>query len=670
MFIFAETDLFNPSFNYRNRMEKLFFRFFVIFLLAPFSLLAQPTGVLEAVGATSFCESGTVTLRVKIITSSYPVFFKYSISGVAIVDAPESQYFESDLVDGGWIEFTQPIGQSATIKLEKVWDASINSWSSSNGVVVEGQSVDISVYKTPAPVIGSYAPACGTSIALNATPDPMSTTYHWEAAGGTFSDDKIANPVFTSNAQAEGVFPLKFIQQNGVCLSEVATNVTLQATPKATLSGSKDVCLVSGATYEMDVQANLTGHAPFSYEVTDGGSQSITRSNQSVGTATFKVPATGHQQTYRIASVIDANGCQAVAADITGQAVVNDLSPTANAGADVAVCAKTAMVSGSHDKGVGSWSFISNAPGAVLDDATVPTAALTAQQYGVSELQWEVNHQGCVHADRVTVFFNEPAGLALIKDQLTVCEGQSVEMDLSLTGKAPWRVDYTDGSQTFSSDINLSPASIALDNKESANYTIQKVTSADGCVGYPDALFPVTVEPLAPANAGADQVLGRAYAVELSASPLDLAGYWEVDNPNVQLSDVNDPLATATRLVVGKNVFRWVTLATVCPSTSDEVVIEVSEYTTYRGFSPNGDGINDFFEIDGINDALNGELTVYDQNGKQVYNKRSYDNRWSGEGLDGHPLPEGIYYYEYRSDHHEALRDYVVLRRHSATSHP
>ncbi len=66
------------------------------------------------------------------------------------------------------------------------------------------------------------------------------------------------------------------------------------------------------------------------------------------------------------------------------------------------------------------------------------------------------------------------------------------------------------------------------------------------------------------------------------------------------------------------------------------------------GFSPNGDGINDFFVIENAG-AREVNLEVYNRWGNRVYRSADYKNNWNGkctEGIHiGDDLPVGTYYY-------------------------
>ena len=61
-------------------------------------------------------------------------------------------------------------------------------------------------------------------------------------------------------------------------------------------------------------------------------------------------------------------------------------------------------------------------------------------------------------------------------------------------------------------------------------------------------------------------------------------------------------------------------------------------------FSPNGDGTNDYFEVD-TDGTTEYEFTVFNRSGTRIYHSLSPRIFWDGNSLDGKELKEGIYYY-------------------------
>ncbi|MFT3740215.1 MAG: Ig-like domain-containing protein [Breznakibacter sp.] len=85
-------------------------------------------------------------------------------------------------------------------------------------------------------------------------------------------------------------------------------------------------------------------------------------------------------------------------------------------------------------------------------------------------------------------------------------------------------------------------------------------------------------------------------------------------------------------------------------------------------FSPNGDGINDFWVIPVIADYPENQLTVYNRWGTEVYHKTNYDNSWDGRSsvstLGKDILPEGTYFYVLKLGKGEAtLKGTVYIKR-------
>ncbi len=82
-------------------------------------------------------------------------------------------------------------------------------------------------------------------------------------------------------------------------------------------------------------------------------------------------------------------------------------------------------------------------------------------------------------------------------------------------------------------------------------------------------------------------------------------------------------------------------------------------------FSPNGDGINDVFEITGL--KTNSILKIYDRWGKLVFSSTAYKNNWSGkiqaeEGVESvNRVDAGVYFYVLESPDGAKSKGYIQL---------
>lgn len=88
-------------------------------------------------------------------------------------------------------------------------------------------------------------------------------------------------------------------------------------------------------------------------------------------------------------------------------------------------------------------------------------------------------------------------------------------------------------------------------------------------------------------------------------------------------------------------------------------------------FSPNGDGHNDFFIIQNINEFPINKLFVFNRWGESVYTSEPYNNDWDGtlgkeNPLFGDTLPEGLYFYRfefYSGDFPDQASGKIILKR-------
>ena len=83
-----------------------------------------------------------------------------------------------------------------------------------------------------------------------------------------------------------------------------------------------------------------------------------------------------------------------------------------------------------------------------------------------------------------------------------------------------------------------------------------------------------------------------------------------------------------------------------------------------EGFSPNGDGINDVFQILGLYLIPDNSLAIYNRWGQLVYETTDYQDNWNGQQNNGGQLPEGTYFYQFTDLSTQEIYDgYVILKK-------
>ena len=79
-------------------------------------------------------------------------------------------------------------------------------------------------------------------------------------------------------------------------------------------------------------------------------------------------------------------------------------------------------------------------------------------------------------------------------------------------------------------------------------------------------------------------------------------------------------------------------------------------------FTPNNDGINDYWELPDMPEWGVCNVKVYDRRGKLVYDNKNYDNLWDGMS-NGTPVPEGAYYYIINTENNGVVKGTVNILR-------
>lgn len=203
------------------------------------------------------------------------------------------------------------------------------------------------------------------------------------------------------------------------------------------------------------------------------------------------------------------------------------------------------------------------------------------------------------------------------------------------------------------SPIQVSPGdpSLAIGLKAHQNYTI-KVTDKYGCAVEGNFYTRAYSNPLVKVFANPDTIyIQNPYVkfsfTNLSSDSVSISNsFWKIgQNPNSYPAPVLSYAFKNTGTYhVFLNVFNQQGCDTVYTKTVD--VLPVNLFIP-NVFTPNGDGINDFFVISekGSNKPINSyyessELLIFNRWGKKVLDSKNYQNNWNGGNL-----PDGTYFY-------------------------
>ena len=78
------------------------------------------------------------------------------------------------------------------------------------------------------------------------------------------------------------------------------------------------------------------------------------------------------------------------------------------------------------------------------------------------------------------------------------------------------------------------------------------------------------------------------------------------------------------------------------------------------GFSPNNDGLNDTWNLSGLNAK---KVQIFNRYGVEVYSKNNYTDEWDGRTDSGEELPTATYYYVLTFSNGTVKTGWVYLNR-------
>lgn len=152
----------------------------------------------------------------------------------------------------------------------------------------------------------------------------------------------------------------------------------------------------------------------------------------------------------------------------------------------------------------------------------------------------------------------------------------------------------------------------------------------------------IQVLPTPKITAGRDTIVNIGFSIRLQAGG-GVKYLWTPKDDLGEDSTAAEPLITPLRttqyIVRGEDTRGCVGFDTVLVVVADNPIVRPVDIIT-----PNGDGLNDKFHIDGIQNYPDNLLIVVNRWGSEVYRKKNYTGDWDGT-YDGSILPTGVYFY-------------------------
>jgi gliding motility-associated-like protein len=217
-----------------------------------------------------------------------------------------------------------------------------------------------------------------------------------------------------------------------------------------------------------------------------------------------------------------------------------------------------------------------------------------------------------------------------------ICEGGSVQLAVSSKNATHFKWEPSEG---LDHDDISNPVASPL---KTTKYAV--TVSNDGCADVkPVASFTLTVLNKPAANAGKTIKMFEGQTTKLAGTAAGdkVTFHWTP-------TDYLDDPASLTPTTSSPNDITYtlhVESTAGCGQSTSTVFVRVYKLLTIvNTFSPNGDGVNDFWYIKNIENYPNADISVFTRYGQRVSQNIGYSKPWDGN-YKGAVLPAGTYYY-------------------------
>jgi gliding motility-associated-like protein len=240
--------------------------------------------------------------------------------------------------------------------------------------------------------------------------------------------------------------------------------------------------------------------------------------------------------------------------------------------------------------------------------------------------------QGCPGAPVQTNVIVKPKITAGVNSDATICAGESTQLLASGGTIYKWTpstgLDHDDVANPVASPLQTTTYHVDVSNGDCDDDS-KSVT--------------VTVNQNPIAVAGPDKVIFEGQSVKLNGSETGDNISSILWTPATGLDDPTSltPVANPTDDIT----YTLNVVSQTCGSSTSSVFVRVfRKITIPNTFTPNNDGVNDYWKIDALVTYPESLVTVYSRYGQKVYQSIGYPKSWDGK-YNGTPLPDGTYYY-------------------------
>lgn len=506
---------------------------------------------------------------------------------------------------------------------------------------IDEKFIDITVHAKPDPVFAAVAPVCLNNGTIQLT---QGSEANGIPGSGIYTGTGVsAAGVFDPLTAGVGVHTLTWVYTTTFgCKDSTTRDVTVLQAPVSGFNVSNLKCERSDITFTPTATSSVGTITQWIWNFGDSPTNQTTTNNSPV---THVYQSTGNYTVTLV--VVTSDGCRST--PFTQTIFVNP-TPVPQFTFTASACLPQAKIDFTNTTPglvnyTYSWEFGDPSSPTNTSNTTHSSHTYTAVGPYTVLLTATSPTSGCTHDTSIIVnsihrqpiaSFRLSAPAVCIDKPLTVTDN-SIPVEGSI---ASWNWEYGDNT----SATGQSPAA-HLYTAQGTYQVKLTVTSSFGCTddstisfrvwNYPDANAGPTLYIL---EGGSQTILATASGQSLSYVWTTIpSGFTSTLNSTSILQPIVSPIQDMRYLLTVSNPAN-------CIDTSSVFVKVLRQPDIPNTFSPNNDGINDYWLIDYLSTYPQCKVQVFTRTGQKVFESRGYKEPWDGN-MNGKSLPMDTYYY-------------------------
>ena len=457
------------------------------------------------------------------------------------------------------------------------------------------------------------------------------SNYIWSPALGL--NTSIGNTV-SANPSSTSYYTVTGTDLNG-CTNTTSTTVNVNSKPVINLSttpNTNNIC--EGASIVIDA----FGAISYSWQPSAG-------LNQITGQSVIASPSTS---TNYIVLGTDQNNCKN-----TAEIMINvGINPTISVSpSNPIICQGESVTLFAEGANQYNWTPSSSLTSSI--GSVVIASPLVNTSYTVTG----IDSLGCEGVSIKTVNVNPLPTVNFLQDTLIICNGEDASILLDVSGSTNWDILYSINGALQSELYNIDSNPVLINSSEKGSYTIVSITDENNCVNIGEDTLYVDVLNMPIADfltygpdglAEFDILQPEISFLNTSFSAINYSWYFG-DPPYNGTSNNENPTYTFNE--PGSYPVTLIVENGPCIDDTIKNILIKPVFTLFLpdAFTPDGDGLNDFFPWDcgkplgtSIEDF---SIFVYNSWGEEVFSSNDVNACWNGKMEQDGQILQGYYTY-------------------------